>query len=75
MSDHSATLVLFLPILGGQPVCLNAFMVALNQACEGGEERWNASTALGAQLTSMEFCRRAEAFHLCSWVCKDQTPR
>ena len=33
-----------------------AFVVAVNQACEGGEKRWYAST-LELQLTSLELCK------------------
>eukprot|EP00752_Nemacystus_decipiens_P008832 g7883.t1 len=40
----------------GRSQCLDAFTVALNQACEGGEKRWYAST-LELQLASLEFCR------------------
>ena len=39
-----------------KPLCLDAFIVALNQACGGGKKRWLAST-LELQLVSLEFCR------------------
>ncbi|CAM9839374.1 unnamed protein product, partial [Ectocarpus fasciculatus] len=35
--------------------CLDAFIVALNQACDGQCKRWYAST-LELQLASLEFC-------------------
>ncbi|CAM9286591.1 unnamed protein product, partial [Ectocarpus sp. 8 AP-2014] len=40
----------------GRTGYLDAFVVALSQACEGGEKRWYAST-LELQLTSLDMCR------------------
>ncbi|CAM9654724.1 unnamed protein product [Ectocarpus sp. 13 AM-2016] len=40
----------------GRTRCLDAFVVALSQACEGGKKRWYAST-LELQLTSLDMCR------------------
>ena len=40
----------------GKDQCVNAFTVALGQACEGGKSRWYAST-LELQLASLELCR------------------
>ncbi|CAN0229897.1 unnamed protein product, partial [Ectocarpus fasciculatus] len=42
-------------ILPGTNKCLDAFTVALNQACDGRQKRWYAST-LELQLVSLEFC-------------------
>lgn len=42
--------------LGRSLLCLDAFIVSLNQACEGGKKRWYAST-LELQQVSLEFCR------------------
>ncbi|CAN0490571.1 unnamed protein product, partial [Ectocarpus sp. 12 AP-2014] len=45
---------------------LDAFIVALNQTCDGGEKRWYTST-LELQLASLEFCRacrRVPTLHL-----------
>ncbi|CAN0589936.1 unnamed protein product, partial [Ectocarpus sp. 12 AP-2014] len=39
----------------GRSDCLDAFIVALNQACDGQNKRWIAST-LELQLASLEFC-------------------
>ncbi len=39
----------------GKSWCLEAFIVALSQASEGGEKRWYAST-LQLQLASLEMC-------------------
>ncbi|CAM9835048.1 unnamed protein product, partial [Ectocarpus fasciculatus] len=49
---------------GGGSKCLDAFMLALNQACDGEECRWYVST-LELQLVSLEFCgacRSAQVF-------------
>ncbi|CAM9797682.1 unnamed protein product, partial [Ectocarpus sp. 12 AP-2014] len=46
--------------------CLDAFIVALNQTCDGGKMRWYAST-LELQLVSLEFCgacRRVPTLHV-----------
>ncbi len=40
----------------GNSRCLDAFIVALSQACEGPDRRWYAST-LELQLASLDFCR------------------
>ncbi|CAM9691685.1 unnamed protein product, partial [Ectocarpus sp. 4 AP-2014] len=41
--------------LSGRPSCLDAFIVALNQTCDGGKRRWYAST-LELQRVSLAFC-------------------
>ncbi|CAN0240998.1 unnamed protein product, partial [Ectocarpus fasciculatus] len=41
--------------ISGGSKCLDAFIVALNQACGGQEKRWYVST-LELQLVSLEFC-------------------
>ncbi|CAN0090492.1 unnamed protein product [Ectocarpus sp. 12 AP-2014] len=46
---------------------LDAFIVALNQTCDGGEKRWYAST-LELQLASLEFVGRADACRPCTCV-------
>ena len=43
-------------VLRRQQRCLNAFIVALSQARDGGEKAWYTST-LELQLASIEFCR------------------
>ncbi|CAM9491548.1 unnamed protein product, partial [Ectocarpus sp. 12 AP-2014] len=40
----------------GQTRCLDVFVIALSQACAGGERRWFEST-LELQLTSLDICR------------------
>ncbi len=40
----------------GNSRCLDAFIVALSQACEGADRRWYASI-LELQLASLDFCR------------------
>ncbi|CAN0213302.1 unnamed protein product, partial [Scytosiphon promiscuus] len=51
----------------GATQCLDAFTIALNQACEGrGRNRWYAST-LELQLVSLDFlraCRRVRTLHV-----------
>jgi len=58
----------------GKSRCLDAFVVALSQACEGGENRWYAST-LQLQRVSSEMCiacRSAPTLHV---RVDDRTPR
>ena len=40
----------------GEVLCLDAFIVALSQACEGGRKLWYVSS-LELQLLSVDFCR------------------
>ncbi|CAN0449996.1 unnamed protein product, partial [Ectocarpus fasciculatus] len=50
----------------GTNKCLDAFTVALNQACDGQEKCWYAST-LELQLVSLEFCgacRSVQTLHV-----------
>lgn len=44
------------PLLSGNNRCLDAVVVALKQACDGGEKRWYGSTR-ELQLASLTFCR------------------
>ncbi|CAN0511524.1 unnamed protein product, partial [Ectocarpus sp. 8 AP-2014] len=60
--------------ISGRSKCLDAFVVALNQTCDGGDKRWYAST-LELQLVSLEFCgacRRVPTLHV---RVDRQTPR
>ncbi|CAM9787639.1 unnamed protein product, partial [Ectocarpus sp. 8 AP-2014] len=53
--------------ISGKSKCLDAFGVALNQTCDGGDKRWYAST-LELQLVSLEFCgacRLVPTLHVC----------
>ncbi|CAN0164398.1 unnamed protein product [Ectocarpus sp. 6 AP-2014] len=47
--------------LEGRRKCLDAFIVALNQTCDGRENRWYAST-LELQLVSLKFCGACRRF-------------
>ncbi|CAN0497102.1 unnamed protein product, partial [Ectocarpus sp. 12 AP-2014] len=50
----------------GESKCLDALIVALNQACDGQEGRWYAST-LELQRVSLELCgacRSAQLLHV-----------
>ncbi|CAB1105529.1 unnamed protein product [Ectocarpus sp. CCAP 1310/34] len=54
----------------GRGECVDAFIVALNRTCDGGEQRWYAST-LELQPVSLEFCvacRRVPTSHSTSTV-------
>ncbi|CAN0496982.1 unnamed protein product, partial [Ectocarpus sp. 8 AP-2014] len=60
--------------ISGRSKCLDTFVVALNQTCDGGDKRWYAST-LELQLVSLEFCgacRRVPTLHV---RVNRQTPR
>ncbi|CAN0528212.1 unnamed protein product, partial [Ectocarpus sp. 8 AP-2014] len=52
--------------ISGNSKCLDAFTVALNQACDGHEKRWYVST-MELQLVSLEFCgacRSVQTLHV-----------
>ncbi|CAM9486440.1 unnamed protein product, partial [Laminaria digitata] len=46
--------------VSGNDRCLEAFTVALNQACWDGEKAWYVST-MHLQLASLEFCTACRA--------------
>ncbi|CAM9580887.1 unnamed protein product [Ectocarpus sp. 13 AM-2016] len=54
--------------------CLDAFIVALSQACEGGGKQWYAST-LELQLTSLDFCRACRSVPTLDVAVDKHTPR
>ncbi|CAN0521524.1 unnamed protein product, partial [Ectocarpus sp. 12 AP-2014] len=58
----------------GRTRCLDAFVVALSQACEGGKKRWYSST-LELQLTSLDLCRACRSTSILHVRVNDQTPR
>ncbi|CAM9800715.1 unnamed protein product [Ectocarpus sp. 12 AP-2014] len=55
----------------GRSECLGAFIVALNQTCDGQEKRWYASTP-ELQLVSLEFAGRADVSRPCTCVSIDK---
>lgn len=48
------------PLSAGKSPCLDAFAVALKQACDGGERRWYASTR-ELHRASLAFCRECRS--------------
>ncbi|CAM9608098.1 unnamed protein product, partial [Ectocarpus sp. 8 AP-2014] len=54
--------------------CLDAFIVALSQACEGGGKQWYAST-LELQVTSLDFCRACRSVPTLEVSVDEHTPR
>ncbi|CAN0242056.1 unnamed protein product, partial [Ectocarpus sp. 12 AP-2014] len=54
--------------------CLDAFIIALSQACEGGGKQWYAST-LELQLTSLDFCRACRSIPTLDVAVDEHTPR
>ena len=54
--------------------CVDAFTVALNQACEGGKNRWYTSS-LELQLASLELCRACRKVPTLRVLVDDRTPR
>ncbi|CAM9759840.1 unnamed protein product, partial [Ectocarpus fasciculatus] len=50
----------------GQTQFLDALVVALSQACDGGKKRWYAST-LELQLASLEICRVCRSISTLHW--------
>ncbi|CBJ26958.1 expressed unknown protein [Ectocarpus siliculosus] len=60
--------------LEGRRKCLDAFIVALNQTCDGRENRWYAST-LELQLVSLKFCGACRRFPTLHVRVDRQTPR
>ncbi|CAN0553692.1 unnamed protein product, partial [Ectocarpus sp. 8 AP-2014] len=60
--------------ISGRTRCLDAFIVALNQTCDGGEKRWYAST-LELQLVSLEFCGACRHVPTLDVRVNRQTPR
>lgn len=57
----------------GHSRCLDAFVVALGQACEGGRKRWYAST-LELQLASREMCSAFRSVPTLHVRVDDRTP-
>ncbi|CAM9728789.1 unnamed protein product [Ectocarpus fasciculatus] len=57
----------------GMSECLDAFIVALDQACDGQEKRWYAST-LELQLASLAFCRACRSVQTLHVRVDQQTP-
>ncbi|CAN0190334.1 unnamed protein product, partial [Ectocarpus sp. 12 AP-2014] len=58
----------------GRRRCLDAFIVALNQACDGGKRRWYAST-LELQLVSLEVCGACRCVPVLHVRVRRRTPR
>lgn len=58
----------------GEGRCLDAFVVALDQACGGGAKRWYAST-LELRLVSLEFCRACRSIPTLAVKVEGSTPR
>ena len=58
----------------GSNRCLDAFNVALRQACEGGGKRWYGST-LELQLVSLEYCSACRSLPILHMIVDDGTPR
>ncbi|CAM9481601.1 unnamed protein product, partial [Ectocarpus sp. 13 AM-2016] len=58
---------------GGNSKCLDALVVALNQACDGQEKRWYVST-LELQLVSLEVCGACRSVQTLHVRVKRQTP-
>ncbi|CAN0248867.1 unnamed protein product, partial [Ectocarpus sp. 12 AP-2014] len=58
----------------GRTRCLDAFVVALSQACEGGEKRWYVST-LELQLTSLDMCRACRSTSILHVRVNRETPQ
>ncbi|CAM9977509.1 unnamed protein product [Ectocarpus fasciculatus] len=58
---------------GGGSKCLDAFMIALNQACDGEGNRWYVST-LELQLVSLEFCGACRSAQLLDVRVDEPTP-
>lgn len=54
--------------------CLDAFVVALNQACEGRKNSWYTST-LELQLASLEFCKACRSVSTLRVLVDTTTPR
>jgi len=63
----------FCRLYTGAARCLDAFVVALSQAC-GGDRRWYAST-LQLQLVSLEFSRACRSIPKLAVSVEDLTPR
>lgn len=61
-------------LIAGRSTCVDAFIVALNQTCEGGEKRWIEST-LELQLASLEFCRACRSLPTLHVRVYDASPR
>ncbi|CAM9396513.1 unnamed protein product [Ectocarpus fasciculatus] len=57
----------------GRSRCLDAFVVALSQACGGRNKRWYAST-LELQLTSLDMCRACRSTPIFHVRVNDHTP-
>ncbi|CAN0120082.1 unnamed protein product, partial [Ectocarpus fasciculatus] len=57
----------------GESKCLDAFTLALNQACDGQEEGWYAST-LQLQLVSLTLCRACRSAQLLQVRIDEDTP-
>ena len=53
---------------------LDAFILALSQACGGGEKRWCAST-LELHLVSLEFCKACRSVPMLHVRVEDEAPR
>ncbi|CAN0041871.1 unnamed protein product [Ectocarpus fasciculatus] len=58
----------------GQSATLDAFAVALSQACVEGKHLWYMS-ALELQLVSLEFCRVCRGFSTLHIRVNQETPR
>lgn len=61
-------------LLSEKKRCLDAFIVALSQACEGKGKHWYSST-LELQLTSLEFYRACRSVPTLDVSVNDRTPR
>ncbi|CAN0363910.1 unnamed protein product, partial [Ectocarpus fasciculatus] len=57
----------------GSSKCLDAFTLALSQACDGQEERWYVST-LELQLVSLELCQACRSAQLLDARVDEDTP-
>ncbi|CAM9669642.1 unnamed protein product, partial [Hapterophycus canaliculatus] len=60
--------------LSGNGRCLDAFTIALHQACGGSLRRWYAST-LQLQLASLGFCRACRSVPTLHVRVNRSTPR
>ncbi|CAN0292578.1 unnamed protein product, partial [Ectocarpus fasciculatus] len=57
----------------GGSKCLDAFILALNQACDGQEKRWYVST-LELQLVSLELCGACTSAQLLDVLVNEHAP-
>ncbi|CAN0038148.1 unnamed protein product, partial [Ectocarpus fasciculatus] len=71
--DCDRTRLVAMATTAGGSKCLDAFILALNQACDGQWKRWYVST-LELQLVSLELCRACRSAQLLEVRIGEATP-